>query len=67
VQGKDGEMSEKKDFTDKEKEIIAGWEIFAKTYKPTPLSPLERAQLKQMRLEIEIAKNTPFVLGEPLR
>jgi hypothetical protein len=49
-----------------EQEIIDGWAELAEEYEPRSLNAKELAQVQQAELEEEIAKKTPFVLGEPL-
>jgi hypothetical protein len=47
-------------------EIVEGWARVAEGYSPRPLTQLEHNQVDRASLEEDIAKRTPFVLGEPL-
>lgn len=53
-------------YKEDEAAIIAGWARFAEEYEPRSLNPLEQAQVERAVLNEEIAKRTPFVLGQPI-
>jgi hypothetical protein len=50
----------------KDKEIIEGWERVAKDFELRELTSLEKRQVARAEIEEELAKNTPFILGELL-
>lgn len=49
-----------------EKLILEGWARLAEEYEPRPLSIVEQHQVERAVLNEEIAKRTPFVLGQPI-
>ena len=53
-------------YKEDEKAIVEGWARVAENYEPRSLNSLEQAQVERAALNEEIAKRTPFVLGQPI-
>ncbi len=52
---------------DQKKSIIAGWLRITEEYRVGNLSDHEKAQLSRAQFDEAQARNTRFVLGEPIR